>query len=109
MGIEIVGASAFETAFGATAMFMSIIVFIYGNYKLIIEKEKIIQASEIKTAEDCINALNQNYDKRIFEKDIAAILEQIEMFKKKRETIKEVLLQKFDINEISYSKFDGVI
>ena len=109
LGIEIVGAGAFETAFGATAMFMSIIVFIFGNYKLLIEKEKIIKASEIKTADDYINALNQNYDKIIFEKDIATILEQIKMFKKKRETIKEVLLQKFDINEISYSKFDGVI
>ncbi len=110
LGIAIVGASAFEAAFGATAIFMSVIVFVFGNYKLLIEKErKIIQASEIKTAEDCIDALNQNYDKRIFEKDIATILEQIEMFKKKRETIKEVLLQKFDITEMSYSKFDGVI
>ena len=109
LGIEIVGASALETAFGATAIFMSVVVFVFGNYKLLIEKEKTIQASEIKTKEDCIDALNQNYDKRIFEKDIATILEQIEMFQKKRKTIKEVLLQKFDITEMSYSKFDGVI
>ena len=109
LGIEIVGASTFETAFGATAALMSIIVFVFGNYKLLIEKEKIIQASEIKTADDYINALNQNYGKSIFEKDITTILEQIETFKKKRETIKEVLLQKFDITEISYSKFDNVI
>ncbi len=109
LGIEIVGASAFETAFGATAALMSGIVFIYGNYNLLIEKEKTIQVGEIKTADDYIDALNQNYDKRIFEKDITTILEQIEMFQKKRETIKEVLLQKFDITEISYSKFDGVI
>ncbi len=109
LGIEIIGASALETAFGATAIFMSVIVFAFGNYKLLIEKEKTIQANEIKTTDDCIEALNQNYNKRIFEKDIDTILEQIEMFQKKRETIKEVLLQKFDITEISYSKFDGVI
>lgn len=109
LGIDIIGASVFETAFGATAIFMSVIVFIFGNYKLLIEEEKIIQVSEIKTADDYIEALNQNYDKRIFEKDIDTILEQIEMFKKKRESIKEVLLQKFDITEMSYSKFDGVI
>jgi hypothetical protein len=108
LGIEI-GGSTLETAFGITVILMSIIVFAFGNYKLIIEEEKIIQISEIKTANDCINALNQNYGKIIFEKDITTILEQIEMFKKKRETIKEVLLQKFDINEMSYSKFDGVI
>lgn len=109
LGIEIIGASAFETAFGATAALMSVIVFVFGNYNLLIEKKKTIQVSEIKTVEDCIDALNQNYDKRIFEKDISTILEQIEMFQKKRETIKEVLLQKFDITEMSYSKFDGVI
>lgn len=109
LGIEIIGASALETAFGATAIFMSVIVFIFGNYKLFIAEEKTIQVSEIKTADDCIDALNQNYDKRIFEKDITTILEQIEMFQKKREAIKEVLLQKFDSTEMSYSKFDGVI
>lgn len=109
LGIEIIGASALETAFGATAIFMSVIIFVFGNYKLLIEEEKIIQANEIKTADDCIDALNQNYDKKIFEKDITTILEQIEMFQKKREVIKEVLLQKFDSTEMSYSKFDGVI
>jgi len=109
LGIEIIGGSTFGTALGITIIIMSIIVFIYGNYKLIVEKEKIIQPSEIKTADDCINALNQNYDKRVFEKDITTILEQIEMFQKKRETIKEVLLQKFNATEMSYSKFDSTI
>jgi len=108
LGIAI-GTGAFATALGVTTIFMSIVIFGYGNYNLLIEKEKTIQVGEIKTKEDYINALNQNYDKRIFEKDISTILEQIEMFQKKRETIKEVLLQKFDITEISYSKFDGVI
>ncbi len=109
LGIKIIGASAFETAFGATAALMSIVIFGYGNYNLLIEKEKTIQIGEIKTADDCIEALNQNYDKKIFEKDIDTILEQIEMFQKKREAIKEALLQKFDSTEMSYSKFDGVI
>jgi len=108
LGVAI-GTGAFATALGVTTIFMSIVIFGYGNYNLLIEKEKIIQANEIKTTDDCIEALNQNYDKRIFEKDITTILEQIEMFQEKRETIKEVLLQKFDITEMSYSKFDGVI
>lgn len=108
LGIAI-GAGAFATALGVTTIFMSIVTFVYGNYNLLIEKEKTIQVGEIKTKEDYINALNQNYDKRTFQRDIVTILEQIEMFQKKRETIKEVLLQKFDITEISYSKFDGVI
>ena len=108
LGVAI-GTGAFATALGVTTIFMSVVIFGYGNYNLLIEKEKTIQVGEIKTANDCIDALNQNYDKRIFEKDISTILEQIEMFKQKRETIKEVLLQKFDITEMSYLKVDGVI
>lgn len=108
LGVAI-GTGAFATALGVTTIFMSIVIFGYGNYNLLIEKEKTIQVGEIKTADDCIEALNQNYDKKIFEKDIDTILEQIEMFQKKREAIKEALLQKFDITEMSYSKFDGVI
>lgn len=108
MGVAI-GTGAFATALGVTTIFMSIVIFGYGNYNLLIEKEKTIQVGEIKTKEDYIDALNQNYDKKIFEKDISTILEQIEMFQKKRETIKQVLLQKFDVTEMSYSKFDGVI
>ena len=39
LGIQIVGASAFEMASGATAALMSIIVLAFGNYKIITEKE----------------------------------------------------------------------
>ncbi len=109
LGIKIIGASALEMASGATAALMSAIVFAFGNYNLLIEKEKTIQIGEIKTKEDYIDALNQNYDKRIFDKDITIILEQMEMFQKKRETINDVLLQKFDANEMSFSKFDRAI
>lgn len=109
LGIQMGGVSTFATAFGATAIFMSVVVFVFGNYKLIVEKKKIIQTSDIKTAEDCINALKQNYGKKTFAKDIATILEQIERFQKKKETIKDILLQKFNSTEISYSKFDGTI
>lgn len=109
LGISIIGAGAFETALGVTSAIMSIVVFIFGNYRLITEEEKVIQIKEIKTAEDCIDALNHNYDKRIFEKDIDTILEQIEMFQKKKDATKEILLQKFDVTEMSYSKFEIAI
>lgn len=109
LGIQMVGASTFATALGATAILMSVLVFIFGNYKLLTGKEKVIQISDIKTTEDYFNALEQNYSKKTFEKDIATILKQIERFQKKQETIKEILLQKFDSSEMSYSKFNGVI
>jgi len=109
LGIQMGGASVFATALGATVILMSGVVFVSGNYKLLIQKEKIIQTSGIKTATDCIDALEQNYGKRTFSKDITHLIEQIERFQKKKETIRDILLQKFSSEEMSYSKFQGVI
>lgn len=36
LGIGIVGTSIFEMAFGATTIFMSAVVFVFGNYKFLI-------------------------------------------------------------------------
>lgn len=108
-GVQIGGASDFETAFGATALLMSVVVFVLGNYKLLTVRKKIIQTSDIKTAEDYIDALKQNYGKKTFENEIDTILDQIERFYNKKETTRDILLQKFSKTEMSYAKFDGTI
>lgn len=107
--IEIGGESVFETAFGVTAILMSVIIFAVGNYKLLFEKKVVLQAREIKTPEDCIQALKQYHMNRTFSKDISTILEQTERFVKKKSTIKDILLQKFSSGELSYSKFESAI
>jgi hypothetical protein len=109
MGIQLAGGSILETALFVTAIVMSIVVFSAGNFMLLLKKEKRIQNSEIKTSEDYIIALKQNYDKKTFESDIETILEQIKRFHRKTETIEDILLQKFESTEISYSKFHGTI
>lgn len=109
IGIQIGGASALATAMGITIIFLSIAIFVYGNYRLFTEKDKIIQTSEIKTTEDYIDALKQNHDKRTFQKDISILLEQIERLQKKKETIIDILLQKFNNTEMSYKKFEEAV
>ena len=109
LGIEIGGESIFQTAFGATVILMSGIIFLLGNYKLIVEKEKVIAVNEISTTLDFINALEQQGKKKTFSKDVVVLLEQIKSFQKKKETIGQILLQKFDRHEMSYAKFHGVI
>lgn len=105
LGVQIDMTNVFETALGATVILMSGLIFAFGNYKLLIKEQKKIQTKEIKTAVDCINALEQYYGKKTFSKDISALLEQITRFQKKKETIKDFLLQKFNSAEMSYSKF----
>lgn len=100
---------AFKTALGITIMFLSVVIFFYGNYKIITQQEKVIQSHDIKNISDCISVLKQNYFKRTFSRDIGTILEQIERFNKKKGTVNDILLQKFNSKEISYLKFQGVI
>lgn len=109
LNIEIGGISAFETAFGGTVIFVSVVVLIYGNYKFLIQRERVVPSVEIKNIEDCIASLKVSYKKKTFSKDITVILGQIERFNKKEETINDILLQKFNSSEMSYSKFKSVV
>lgn len=109
IGIEIGGTSILATAFGITVMLMSGVVFVFGNYKIIYTKVRIMQPGEIKSENDYITALKLNYGKRTFAKEIDIILEQIERLHKKKDTIKDILLQRFDSTEMSYSKFQGAV
>ena len=109
IGLEIVGGSSFETAFAAAVIVVSLIIFGLGNYKFLFTEQKPITTLDLKTTEDCIAALKRNKDKQIFAKNIDNILEQLERFSHKKETIIDILLQKFNGNEISYAKFESVV
>lgn len=109
LNIRMKGSDALSIAIGGTAIFMSFIVFVYGNYKLISKKEKTIQISDIRSQEDCILALQQAYNKKTFDNDISIILEQIERFRKKKDKIMEVLLEKFSVIDMGYERFNSTI
>lgn len=104
-----IGEHVLSSAIGGTVIFMSIVGFFYGNYKLLTQKEKVLKANELVSKEDYIAALRQNYGKKAFDENITLVLEQIERFDKKEETIKDILLQRFDRNEMSFKKFDVAI
>ena len=109
LNIQMRGSNALSIAIGGTALFMSFAVFIYGNYKLISQKDRTIQISDIKNPEDCIFVLKQAYGKKTFDKDISTILEQVESFRKKKEKIRNILLQRFNIIDTGYERFNGTI
>lgn len=109
VGLRFEGESIFKTALAATVILMSMIIFVVGNYKIVREAEKKIKVDEIDSVMDYIDALEQNRTKKTFAKDIGILLEQIEKLEKKKDTIKELLLDKFTSSEMSYSKFEGVI
>ena len=99
----------FQTSIGITIIIMSFIIFIIGNYKILIKEDNEIDISKLDDSEDYIEALKENSSKRVFSKDIDILLEQIERMDKKQERIDDILLQKFTVNEMSYIKFKKTI
>ena len=99
----------FQTSIGITIIIMSFIIFIIGNYKILIKEDNEIDISKLDDSEDYIEALKENSSKRVFSKDIDILLEQIERMDKKQEKIDDILLQKFTVNEKSYIKFKKTI
>ena len=99
----------FQTSIGITIIIMSFIIFIIGNYKILIKEDNEIDISKLDDSEDYLEALKENSSKRVFSKDIDILLEQIERMDKKQEKIDDILLQKFTVNEMSYIKFKKTI
>ena len=99
----------FINIFQTSIIIMSFIIFIIGNYKILIKEDNEIDISKLDDSEDYIEALKENSSKRVFSKDIDILLEQIERMDKKQEKIDDILLQKFTVNEMSYIKFKKTI
>lgn len=109
IGIKLMGGSIFASAFGAAVIFLSLGSFVYGNYKILTGSQKVIQTSLIKTKDDYIAALRQHKHKEAFEPAIDVVITQIERFEKKKETIFDILIQRFNIEELSYKKFQAIV
>jgi hypothetical protein len=109
INIQLSGSSSIRCAFGYTVIMMSILIFIYGNYKLLIAKVKAAPAMGIKSIEYCIDSLKEICDKETFEKDIDTILGQLKRLGRKKDTINDIILQKFSETELSYAKFNSAI
>lgn len=109
LNIEIGGTSIFKTALGVTIIIMSIIIFIIGNYSILMKEDNDINIYKVVTSDDCIEALNENKYKKIFSSDIDILLDQIDRIENKVDTIEDILIQKFSISEMSYKKFNYVI
>ncbi len=109
LGIRLNGADALSTAIGGTAIFVSLAAFVYGNYKLLAQKDKTLQARDINNLDDCVLALKQSYGKKTFDPSITTVLDQIDRLRKKKERIREFLQQKFRVVDTGFEKFNETI
>jgi hypothetical protein len=109
LGLGFSGGS-FASAVAVTTLLMSLLVFGYGNYTLLLrEGDSISQVKNLTSQEDYIGALQQHRGKKAFSGVIEVILQQIGQLSHKTGIIDDILLQSFDKTEMSYVKFHRTI
>ncbi|WP_455715877.1 hypothetical protein [Anaerosporobacter sp.] len=84
-------------AFGYTLILMSIILFCYGNYRLLYSKETEYEFSiqDLNTPEDMVEVLTQLLNKNILNNEINTTINQIKRLLKKKESLKNIIYIKF--------------
>lgn len=109
VGIQIGGESAFQTAFGVALLTVSVILLLYGIYGLFFKPAHITPIKELKTYDDYVLALSRYQGNKVLKNDISFALKQTARLNKKKETLIQILSERFEPTELSYNKFLSVI
>jgi len=114
LGVQIAAADVFEAILGIATILASIVLFVFININL--KKFKKVKTiitpgrSDINTLDDWYEELRKYENKQsAFEKNLAALTEQIVRYKKKKRIINKILSEKFDTGEITYHKFNNTV
>ena len=110
IGLTLFTGSAFSISAAWTAICVSILVFFRGNYLVLNKPEPRIQLQNIDSLDSCISVFGDAiHNGDVFDENIITNIDQIKRFKRKCNTIKDILLQKFSANEMSFQKFNDVL
>ena len=89
---------------------ISVFAFFYGNLHILKKEEIHILAQDVKTLNDCIPVFEEAiYNGDVFDENITKNIDQIKRFTRKYNTIKDILLQKFSADEMTFQKFNDVL
>ncbi|WP_339239836.1 hypothetical protein MKX40_04780 [Paenibacillus sp. FSL R5-0517] len=102
------GEGAFTTSLSVTLLFGSAMALLYGSYTMLFRQPVVLPVKHIETHEDYVEALSFYRRIKVLEEDITLGLSQLSRMKKKKETLLNVLHQRFDPGELSYKKFASV-
>jgi len=111
----VLGSGALATSFGIMTIVMSTIAFFYGNIKLLSKKPApplpTLKDKDINTLDSCAAAVEMYIanNAKIYADNLKTILTQIDRMKRRKQTIKDILLEKFCENELTYGKFASTV
>ena len=110
LGLALFSGTAITISLAWTAIVSSALAFFKGNSMILEHKETRMLLQGIRSLNDCVPVFQEALHKGdVFDENILRNLEQIKRFKRKHDTINDILLQKFSANEMSYQKFSSVL
>lgn len=97
VGISLTEDTALRRAIGFTVLIMSVVLFLYGNYKLIKSPQARYDytTTELVTASDLVDALEELRNRAALRPQLETVISQIKMIKNKKENLKAVIYHKF--------------
>lgn len=111
LGLSLLAGTTFSMSVAWFTIIASLFSFTYFNKKLLTQVDTYSLISQkINSLDDCVGVFEEAIENGdVFDEDILKNLDQLKRFKRKRNTIKEILLQKFLEHELTYQKFDSVL
>ena len=110
LGLSLLTGTTLAVSLAWTAIVGSGFAFIKGNSMILKQKETRLLLQSIRSLDDCTPVFKEELHKSdVFDENILKNIEQIKRFKRKHDTINDILLQKFSVEEMSYQKFSGVL
>jgi len=110
LGLSLVAGPAISVSFAWAAILISVFAFFKGNSMILNKPETRLLLQNINSLESCNSVFKEAlHNGDLFDENILTNIEQIKRFRRKHTTIKDILLQKFSKNEMSFQKFNGVL
>jgi len=109
-GLSLLAGTALSISLAWTAVLGSVFAFFQGNLMILKQKETRLLMQGIRSLNDCVPVFQEALHKGdVFDENITNNIDQVKRFKRKHDTINDILLQKFSPDEMSFQKFSGVL
>jgi len=111
LGVDLTSNSPLEKSAALTLLIISGIIVIYASYRFLFQQPQArILLRETEVAEqDLEQELTQYWKHKLFQMEVEHALGQLNRMKQKKVALLDLLRERFQPNELSYSRFLGVI
>ena len=110
LGLSLFAGTALSISIAWTAVVGSVFAFFKGNSMILEQKETRFFLQGIRSLNDCVHVFQEAINiGEVFDENILKNIAQIKRFKRKHNTIDDILRQKFSVDEMSFQKFSGVL